>query len=71
MVKRRKKKSRGQPKRRHTDRLRWMPEVSGKGELFLRRRDLPESGGRDDINYPFSQGLTFVARRWRNLMNEG
>ncbi len=22
------------------------------------------------MNYPFSQGLTFVARRWRNLMNE-
>ena len=21
------------------------------------------------MNYPFSQGLTFVARRWRNLMN--
>lgn len=22
------------------------------------------------MNYPFAQGLTFVARRWRNLMNE-
>ena len=26
--------------------------------------------GPGHLNYPFSQGLTFVARRWRNLMNE-
>lgn len=47
-----------------------MPEVSASGELFLCRREVAESGERDDVNYPFSQGLTFVARRWRNLMNE-
>jgi MarR family transcriptional regulator, transcriptional regulator for hemolysin len=49
---------------------RWMPEVSASGELFLRRREGPEAGIPGDLNYPFSQGLTFVARRWRNLMNE-
>ncbi len=47
-----------------------MPEVSGSGELFLRRRDAGEEGSPENLNYPFSQGLTFVARRWRNLMNE-
>jgi MarR family transcriptional regulator, transcriptional regulator for hemolysin len=50
--------------------MRWMPEVSGSGELFLRRREVTESGEPGEMNYPFSQGLTFVARRWRNLMNE-
>ncbi len=52
------------------DNLRWMPEVSSSGELFLRRREVEEAGSPGDMNYPFSQGLTFVARRWRNLMNE-
>jgi MarR family transcriptional regulator for hemolysin len=51
------------------DTLRWMPEVSSSGELFLKRREV-EAGAPGDMNYPFSQGLTFVARRWRNLMNE-
>lgn len=50
--------------------LRWMPEVSSSGELFLKRREVEEDGGPGSMNYPFSQGLTFVARRWRNLMNE-
>jgi MarR family transcriptional regulator, transcriptional regulator for hemolysin len=51
--------------------LRWMPEVSSTGELFLKRREVEEEGGAPgNMNYPFSQGLTFVARRWRNLMNE-
>jgi MarR family transcriptional regulator, transcriptional regulator for hemolysin len=38
--------------------------------LLLRRRD--DGDGRVDghIKYSFSQGLTFVARRWRNVMNE-
>ena len=52
------------------DNMRWMPEVSSSGELFLRRREIEETGNPGDMNYPFSQGLTFVARRWRNLMNE-
>ena len=50
-----------------------MPEVSSSGELFLRRREVEGEGpanGPGNLNYPFSQGLTFVARRWRNLMNE-
>jgi MarR family transcriptional regulator, transcriptional regulator for hemolysin len=51
------------------DTLRWVPEVSSSGELFLRRREVDE-GAPGDMSYPFSQGLTFVARRWRNLMNE-
>jgi MarR family transcriptional regulator, transcriptional regulator for hemolysin len=50
--------------------MRWMPEVSSSGELFLRRREVEEEGALGDMNYPFSQGLIFVARRWRNLMNE-
>ncbi len=54
----------------HTTHMRWMPEVSASGELFLRRREVAGSGVPDEVNYPFSQGLTFVARRWRNLMNE-
>ena len=55
-------------KRRESSR--WIADVSKSGELFLRRTELPEGGGVEDMNYPFSQGLTFVARRWRNLMNE-
>jgi len=47
-----------------------MPEVSETGELFLRRRQGTEAGIPEDMKYPFSQGLTFLARRWRNLMNE-
>jgi MarR family transcriptional regulator, transcriptional regulator for hemolysin len=50
--------------------VRWIAEVSKSGELLLRRTELPEGGIVQDMNYPFSQGLTFVARRWRNLMNE-
>src|SRR6185437_12202530 len=61
--------SASRPKRRREEE-RWMPEVSESGELFLRRREGPEAGMPEDMNYPFSQGLTFVARRWRNLMNE-
>src|SRR6478752_5327000 len=57
---------------RPEDNMRWMPEVSSSGELFLRRREVDSDGaaGPGNMNYPFSQGLTFVARRWRNLMNE-
>jgi MarR family transcriptional regulator for hemolysin len=51
--------------------VRWMPEVSPSGELYLRRTELTSHADRpDEMNYPFAQGLTFVARRWRNLMNE-
>jgi MarR family transcriptional regulator for hemolysin len=57
---------------RPDDNMRWMPEVSSSGELFLRRREMDGEGATSpgSMNYPFSQGLTFVARRWRNLMNE-
>lgn len=50
--------------------MRWMPQVSRTGELFLRRCEVDETGGAGNMAYPFSQGLIFVARRWRNLMNE-
>jgi MarR family transcriptional regulator for hemolysin len=49
--------------------LRWEPEVTRSGELFLRRR-AGHPHVREDMRFPFTQGLTFVARRWRNLMNE-
>jgi MarR family transcriptional regulator for hemolysin len=65
-------KSRTGARTRPEDNMRWMPEVSSSGELFLRRREVDAEGatGPGNMNYPFSQGLTFVARRWRNLMNE-
>jgi len=62
-------RSAARPRRRKQE-ARWMPEVSDSGELFLRRREGGDAGMPEDMNYPFSQGLTFVARRWRNLMNE-
>src|SRR3954451_3384206 len=66
-------KTRGGARLRPDENMRWMPEVSSSGELFLRRREVDGQGiptGPGHLNYPFSQGLTFVARRWRNLMNE-
>jgi MarR family transcriptional regulator for hemolysin len=65
-------KPRSGARTRSEDNMRWMPEVSSSGELFLRRREVDAEGaaGPGNMNYPFSQGLTFVARRWRNLMNE-
>lgn len=56
------------PKKRHA--ARWMPDVSQSGELVLRRTQPSAQPETEDMNYPFSQGLTFVARRWRNLMND-
>lgn len=50
--------------------LRWEPTVSPTGELLLRRREVIEPGGREDMHYTFSQSLIFLARRWRNLMNQ-
>lgn len=49
---------------------RWVASVSEQGELLLRRREDEKSGAHRDIKYSYSQGLTFVARRWRNVMNE-
>ena len=51
--------------------LRWQPTVSPTGELLLRRRaPEDESGNGENIHYTFSQSLIFLARRWRNLMNQ-
>jgi MarR family transcriptional regulator for hemolysin len=60
----------GTKPRRRKQEARWMPEVSESGELFLRRREGGDAGLPEDMKYPFSQGLTFVARRWRYFMNE-
>ena len=49
---------------------RWFAGVSADGELLLRRREIGDPDADGHIKYSFSQGLTFVARRWRNLMNE-
>jgi MarR family transcriptional regulator for hemolysin len=56
-------------KSRKSKAQRWYAGVSPDGELFL-RRDAGVSDAEDHIKYSFSQGLTFVARRWRNVMNE-
>ena len=50
--------------------LRWQPTVSPTGELLLRRREPGDPERAKDLNYTFAQSLTFLARRWRNLMNE-
>jgi MarR family transcriptional regulator for hemolysin len=50
--------------------LRWEPTVSSTGELLLRRREAGDQGSREDMHYTFSQSLIFLARRWRNLMNQ-
>jgi len=50
--------------------LRWQPTVSATGELLLRRREAGDPQRGEDLHYTFAQSLTFVARRWRNLMNQ-
>ncbi|HEY8510272.1 MAG TPA: MarR family transcriptional regulator [Steroidobacteraceae bacterium] len=65
------RKQKGRARTSASERVRWMPEVGPSGELYLRRTELTARPDRpDEMNYPFAQGLTFVARRWRNLMNE-
>jgi MarR family transcriptional regulator for hemolysin len=49
--------------------VRWEPTVSPTGELLLRRREAGDPGA-DNLHYTFSQSLIFLARRWRNLMNQ-
>ena len=48
--------------------LRWQPMVSPTGELLLRRREAGDPA--EDMHYTFAQSLIFLARRWRNLMNQ-
>lgn len=50
--------------------MRWQPTVSPTGELLLRRREAGDPGGAEDMHYTFAQSLIFLARRWRNLMNQ-
>ena len=60
----------GRAKSRKSKAQRWFAGVSPDGELVLRRRDNDDSDAEGHIKDSFSQGLTFVARRWRNVMNE-
>ncbi len=36
----------------------------------MRRREAGDPERGRDLNYTFAQSLTFLARRWRNLMNQ-
>src|SRR5580658_3452973 len=51
-------------------RTRWEPSVSADGEPFLQHRRRHDDKPDHNSRYPFAHGLTFVARRWRNIMNE-
>jgi MarR family transcriptional regulator for hemolysin len=62
--------ARRRTKARKSKAQRWFAGVSPDGELVLRRRDDADLDADDHIKYSFSQGLTFVARRWRNVMND-
>lgn len=75
MAKRKSKKSPGSVSRASATRaaatspaLRWQPTVSPTGELLLRRREAGDPA--EDMHYTFAQSLIFLARRWRNLMNQ-
>jgi MarR family transcriptional regulator, transcriptional regulator for hemolysin len=57
-------------KKRSGREVHWVPEVAGGGELVLKRQELADGEQAGEMHYPFAQGLTFVARRWRNLMND-
>jgi MarR family transcriptional regulator for hemolysin len=50
--------------------LEWVADVSADGELLLRRGESHGLEGANHLYAPFARGLTFVARRWRNLMNK-
>ena len=62
--------ARRRTKSRKSKAPRFFAGVSPDGELVLRRRDNDDSDAEGHIRYSFSQGLTFVARRWRNVMND-
>jgi MarR family transcriptional regulator, transcriptional regulator for hemolysin len=62
--------TRRRSKSRKSKAPRFFAGVSPEGELVLRRRDNDDSDAEGHIRYSFSQGLTFVARRWRNVMND-
>jgi MarR family transcriptional regulator, transcriptional regulator for hemolysin len=75
MARRKAKKSPGSTRRTSASRavaaspaLRWQPTVSSTGELLLRRREAGDPA--EDMHYTFAQSLIFLARRWRNLMNQ-
>ena len=68
-----KNEAKSRPSPRATSRKpaqRWVAGVSADGELLLRSRENDAAEADGHIKYSFSQGLTFVARRWRNVMNE-
>jgi MarR family transcriptional regulator for hemolysin len=49
--------------------MHWVAGVAEGGEMYLQRRVVHDSQDALDSRFPFAQGLTFVARRWRNIMN--
>jgi MarR family transcriptional regulator for hemolysin len=63
------KKATPRPRPAARSHLRWVAGVSEDGELILRRRPGHDAHPHHEALYPFAQGLTFVARRWRNIMN--
>jgi MarR family transcriptional regulator for hemolysin len=50
--------------------LDWVAGVSADGELLLRRGASHKVDTANPLYPPFARGLTFVARRWRNLMDK-
>ena len=50
--------------------LDWVAGVSAEGELLLRRGESHDVETASQLYPPFARGLTFVARRWRNLMDQ-
>jgi MarR family transcriptional regulator for hemolysin len=50
--------------------LDWVADVSADGELLLRRGESHDVESANHLYAPFARGLTFVARRWRNLMDQ-
>jgi MarR family transcriptional regulator for hemolysin len=48
----------------------WVAGVSADGELLLRRGESHDIETANHLYAPFARGLTFVARRWRNLMDQ-
>jgi MarR family transcriptional regulator, transcriptional regulator for hemolysin len=60
---------RKKPKNPPSKDMHWVAGVAEGGEMYLQRREVRDPADAVDSRLPFAQGLTFVARRWRNIMN--
>ena len=70
MTQRRKQAARRtKPEPTQSREMHWVAGVAEGGEMYLQRREVVEPQDAIDTRIPFAQGLTFVARRWRNIMN--